>query len=236
MVKPTFAQDSVRALAAYLEAGMHIEPDVLDAQTCDELIAIANDFPAVKAGDYRTVLQPHRKADAFLRALHHPRVTGFLSRVLGGKISGIQTQFFYGKPGTPGFQPHQDNRFVNAPPGKFASAWVALTDVSKENGGLYIYPGSFRESLLEVDEVEAPETTLQDANALRLRCHVPSKYTAVDLNMKKGSVAFFDGHTVHGSHANSSRSHRYALLMTYIARGAPFVPGIYAQREEIPID
>ena len=29
---------------------------------------------------------------------------------------------------------------------------------------------------------------------------------------------------------------RYALLMTYVRRGAPFVAGRYAQREEVLID
>ena len=77
---------------------------------------------------------------------------------------------------------------------------------------------------------------LQDVNALRLRCHVPDEYTPVDLNLRKGSAVFFDGHTVHGSYPNLSEQFRYALLMTYIARGAPFVAGRYAHREEIPID
>lgn len=233
---PTFAKDPKRALALYSEAGMHVEPEVLEPELCDELISIANEFPAVKSGDFRTVLQPHRRSETFMKALRHPRITQILGGILGGKISGIQTQFFYGKPGTPGFQPHQDNRFVNAPRGKFASAWIALSDVSKENGGLYIYPGSFREPLLDIEEVDAEETMLQDVNALRLRCLTPDKYKPVDLTMKKGSAAFFDGHTVHGSHPNVSQSHRYALLMTYIARGVEFVAGRYAQREEVFID
>ena len=236
MAQPIFSHDPARALAAYSESGLHIEPAVLEPELCDELIAAANEFPAVKSGDFRTVLQPHRQSKIFLMALCHPRVAGILSQVLGGKISGIQTQFFYGRPGTPGFQPHQDNSYVSAPRGKFASAWVALTDVSKENGGLYIYPGSFREPLLDVEELEAEETKLQDVNALNRRCVIPEKYKPVDLIMRKGSAAFFDGHTIHGSHANLSQGSRYALLMTYIARGVPFVAGRYAQREEVVID
>ena len=215
---------------------MHIEPSVLELALCDELIQVASEFPAVKRGDFRTVLQPHREHAAFMRALRHPRVKAIMTPILGGEISGIQTQFFYGKPGTPGFQPHQDNSFVNAPRGKFASVWVALADVSRENGGLYMYPGSFREALLDVQEVEAKETMLQDVNALKFRCVIPEKYKPVDVEMKKGSAAFFDGYTVHGSHDNRSDRSRYALLMTYIARGAQFKTGRYAQREEVAID
>jgi ectoine hydroxylase-related dioxygenase (phytanoyl-CoA dioxygenase family) len=236
MVKCTFIDDPARALAGYAQAGVHLEPQVLEPQLCDELVRVANELPAVKHGDFRTVLQPHRGSKTFEQALRHPRVAAIMSRVLGGSISGIQTQFFYGKPGTPGFQPHQDNRFVNAPRGKFASVWIALTDVSKENGCLYIYPGSFREPLLQVEEVEARETMLQDINALKFRCVVPEKYQPIDLEMKMGSGVFFDGHTVHGSHCNNSQQDRYALLMTYIARGVQFNAGRYANREEVVID
>lgn len=232
----TFARDPALALQAYAEAGVHVEPDTFEPELCDELIAQANEFAEVKRGDFRTVLQPHRQSKTFLSALRHHKVTAIVGSILGGKISGIQTQFFYGVPGTPGFEPHQDNRSVNAPRGQFASAWVALSDVSKENGGLYIYPGSFREPLLEVQELQVQENMFQDLNAMKFRCLVPAKYKAEDLTMKKGSAVFFDGHTVHGSHANRSQRNRYALLMTYIARGAPFVAGRYANREEVLID
>jgi phytanoyl-CoA hydroxylase len=226
----------MQALADYDESGLHLEKNVLDVAACDELIAVATEFPAVKNGDYRTVLQPHRTSGSFTALLSCPAIVGIMRQILGDKISAIQSQFFYGKPGTPGFQPHQDNRFVNAPAGQFASVWIALTDVSKENGGLYMYPGTHREPLLDVVEVPFEESLLQDRNALRLRCVIPEKYQPVDLSMPRGSAAFFDGSTVHGSHQNNSDRYRYAVLLTYIVRGSPFVAGQYAQREEVPID
>lgn len=232
----TFAESPQFALDDYCARGLHVEPELVGAELCEELIATANVFSAVQGGDYRTALQPHRRAEVFMRALRHPRVAKIMRQILGGDISGIQTQFFYCKPGTPGFQPHQDNRFVNAPQGAFASVWIALTDVNPRNGCLYIYPESHHEPLLDIQEVEAQSTVLQDLNALRLRCVIPDKYQPIDLTMSKGDGAFFDGHTIHGSHANESDGHRYALLMTYIRRGVSFIPGRYAQREEVPIE
>ena len=234
--RATFADEPAKALREYRNTGFHVEPAIFPPQFCDELISIANEFPAVKAGDFRTALQPHRHSRPFLEALRNRRVAEIMAQIFDCKVSGLQTQFFYGKPQTPGFQPHQDSRYVNAAPGKFASAWVALTDVSRENGGLYMYPGTVHEPLLETEEVEAPQTNLQDMNALRSRCIVPANYERMDLTLEKGSVVFFDGHTVHGSHANCSSRHRYALLMTYIARGAAFDPGRFAQREEVYVD
>ena len=44
-------------------------------------------------------------------------------------------------PGTKGFSPHQDNTYVKAEINTFVcGSWIALTDVSKENGGLMIWP------------------------------------------------------------------------------------------------
>ena len=224
------------ALAAYFDLGLHIETSAFPLDFCDRLISVAKTFPAVLSGDFRTVLQPHTREPIFMEALRHSGVTRVMQKILGGEISGLQSQFFYGKPGTPGFQPHQDNRYVNAPSGAFASAWVALTDVGASNGGLYIYPGSRQEPLLEVEEVEAQESMLQDNNALRLRCVVPDKYVSQDVQMRKGDAIFFDGNTIHGSYVNNSNADRFALLLTYIRRGTPFTAGRYAQREEVPID
>ena len=236
MASGTLIADTQRDLALYSEIGFHIEPSVMSEDFCDRLICAASTFPAVLKGDFRTALQPHVREPIFLEALRHPAVTRIMRLFLGSAISGIQSQFFYGKPGTPGFQPHQDNRYVNAPRGAFASAWIALTDVGPRNGGLYIYPGTHREPLLEVEEVEAEETMLQDVNALRLRCVVPEQYVSRDVEIPKGGGIFFDGHTIHGSYENKSQTDRYALLLTYIRQGAPFIAGRYAKREEIPIN
>ena len=231
-----FALKPEQSLSQYIETGLHLEKSLIDPDTCDELIAVAKEFPAFKLGDCRSAMQPHLVSDKFMAMLFNPDLISIMRQLIGTEISAIHSQFYYGEPGTPGFQPHQDNRFVNAPAGQFASAWLALTNVAKENGGLYIYPKTHLESLLDVEEVAFEESHLQDSNALRLRCVIPAKYNSIDLIMPKGSCAFFDGNTVHGSYQNESEQNRYALLITYIRRGAPFVSGQHAKRKEIPID
>jgi phytanoyl-CoA hydroxylase len=236
MIEYSFEFHPEQSLHQYNEIGLHLEKNLIDTNTCNELIAIANELPAYKLGDCRSAMQMHLNSNKFMDVISNIKIVSIMRQLIGEKISAIHSQFYYGEPGTPGFQPHQDNRFVNAPVGQFASAWIALTDVSKENGGLYIYPKTHLEPLLEVEEVSFEESLLQDRNALRLRCKIPANYNFIDLTMPKGSCAFFDGNTVHGSYRNESKQNRYALLITYIRRGAPFVSGQHAKRKEIPID
>ena len=191
-VQTIFSADPRAASENYRKTGFHVEPDLFPPSLCDELVEVANRFPEVLKGNFRTVLQPHRQSDVFLDTLRRPQVVRIVREFIGGSISAVQSQFFYCMPGTPGFQPHQDNRFVNAPQGAFASAWVALCDVDRNNGGLILYPGSHGEPLLDTESVDYEETSLQDVNAVRLRCRIPDQYKPLDLRMTQGSVVFFD--------------------------------------------
>ena len=106
----SFKDSAPEALMQYKENGFHIETGVFESSFCDALIEEANCFPAARSGDFRTALQPHKHSEIFRRALRHPVISSVMSLILGAPISGLQTQFFYGRPGAPGFRPHQDRR------------------------------------------------------------------------------------------------------------------------------
>jgi ectoine hydroxylase-related dioxygenase (phytanoyl-CoA dioxygenase family) len=154
---------------------------------------------------------------------------------LGNDIVGLQSQFFFSKPGTKGFAVHQDNFFIEAKNNSFASVWCPLVDVAILNGCLYIFPGSNNEGLLPVEPVSCNHDIGQDRNANNEECVVPSKFKQFDVIMKKGSALFIHGNLAHGSHGNQSTEHRYVSLNTYIIQGESFRPGLTAKREEIPL-
>lgn len=221
--------------AFYREHGYHIEPGVFTPATCDALIDAAARLPG-GGGEGRPAMHPHLHDPLFLEAMRHPALLSFMVRACGGPVSGLQSEFFFCRPGTPGFTEHQDNFFVEAPDGCFASAWLALTDVGPENGGLMLYPGSHRLGRLPVTDVENTPRPDQDPNARRTRTVLPPGLPAIDAVVPKGGVVFLHGLVVHSSHTNRSDGHRYALLNTYIRTGAPFRPGQYARRTAIPLD
>lgn len=234
--KVSFRTDSEAALASYLESGFHVEPDVLTPSQCDELLLAAQNLPSYQDGTLVPVMNPHQVEPLFLKALRNCAIVEIVEKLVSGPVNGLQMQFFFGRPGTPGFTMHQDNFYVQSKQDAFASAWVALADVSPENGGLVVYPGTHREPVLPTEVVEQPDNLGQDPNANRQQVVLPKSYQPVDVSVTKGSVVFIHGHIVHKSHNNSTTDKfRQALLMLYVRKGEPFRPGFGNKRSEIEV-
>ncbi|HUA53145.1 MAG TPA: phytanoyl-CoA dioxygenase family protein [Candidatus Sulfotelmatobacter sp.] len=232
----SFARDAKEAYLAYARDGFFIEPDVFTVEECRLLIEHAEALAATSQGSVRRpLMHPHRQDPVFLEAMRKPRLVAIMAQLCGGAVAGLQTEFFFGAPGAPGFAPHQDNYFVEAPVGAFASAWAALVDVERDNGALYCYPGSHRLGLLPTVETARQPGPNQDPNATQNAAVVPDDITPVDVKVPQGSVVLLHGLVAHGSHANASAAPRYSFLSTYIETSAPYRPGRYAQRSKIAL-
>lgn len=235
LTSTSFQEDAESALRTYEDQGYFVEPDVFNDDQCARLIAEAEELARENENPDRPLMQPHRQRDLFVEAMRHPRIVDAIKRICGGRVSALQSEFFFCRAGTPGFAPHQDNYFVEAPLGAFASAWIALCDVSLDNGGLYLYPSSHG-SMLPVTNFDTVVNALQDPNARSKSTVVPGHLKRIDPELPKGSVLFLHGCVVHGSNDNTSDDPRYALLNTYIREGATFRPGNYAGRRPVSVD
>jgi phytanoyl-CoA hydroxylase len=234
---PTFASDSEAALRLYEERGFHVEPDVWSPAEIASLNAAADRVSGMRAHTLAPMMNPHREDAAFVAALGNRRLLEILERLVGGRVSGLQSQYFFCPPGTPGFSRHQDNFYVQAKPHVFASAWSALEDVDAENGGLILFPGTNHEPILPVEDVADQKlSATQDPNANSRRAILPPGYEPFIPRLRAGSVAFFHGHMVHSSNDNSSRDRwRRSLLLTYIREGEAFRAGFSAARQVISV-
>ena len=219
----------------YEKFGFHVEFDVWEAQEIKNINDQALKFSAPKLSDYRPLMHPHRDSDIFLNALKNPKIVKIAEHFLSGEISGLQTEYFFGAPGTKGFANHQDNFYLEAEQHAFGSVWSAMSIVTPERGGLYIYPGTHLEPVLEVKKLGKGSGPNQDPNAANEESVVPAKYEKVDVRLQPGSIIFLHGHLVHGSYQNQSDHFRKALLKTYIIRGKKFRAGRTAKRVEIPL-
>ncbi|REL34834.1 phytanoyl-CoA dioxygenase family protein [Thalassotalea euphylliae] len=226
--------DSV--LNFYSEYGYHIEYGVISDDVCDEIQLLAHQLACAKSGNFAPVMMPHRENEQFLHYMKNPQITAIMSALLAGNIAGLQSQFFFMKPGTRGFTPHQDNHFVQARHGAFASAWLALEDTCQENGGLVVYPGTHKMGTLPVVETNLKSLSAQDPNAYRTEVSLPVEVNPIHVSVPKGAVLFIHGDVVHASNTNASKDRwRHVLLNTYILQGEAFRPGRDAKRVEISL-
>ena len=231
----SFLNDPVSALQEFNERGFFVEADVFGAEQCDTLVDAAQSLLGV-GETYRPIMHPHRRDALFLRTMADRRLVEIMQLICGGPVYGLQSELFFGRPGTKGFAAHQDNFFVQAPDNRFASAWLALVDVDQSNGGLVFYPGTQALGKLDTVRQELPPDENQDPNAFREKAVVPAEFAPVDVTLKRGSVVFIHGWAVHESHDNTTDGWRYALLNTYVRQGADFRPGGYAGRTEVRLD
>jgi len=229
-------------LQAYQRDGYYIEENVFSDEECAALIEASKKLDSYTSGTFRPQMMPHRVDDLYLTALRKRKIVDSIAQAVGGKPVGLQTEQFYCKPGTRGFSLHQDNFFVEAPYGVFASAWCALTDTYLEKGGLIVYPGTHkapgqtsRGETLPVRKIEVAKDLGQDPNANNEETVVPPEFKSFNATVPKGAVLYIHGHLVHGSNPNKTQEWRHVLLSTYIKEGEKFRPGNYAQRAPVEL-
>jgi len=105
---------------------------------------------------------------------------------------------------------HLDTPFWSFSDRRALSIWVALDDVTLENGCMFFIPGSYKETTFDspqigknVGEIFNQYTQFKNTRA----------FPAV---MKAGSCTFHNGLTIHGAHANMTPGFRRAMTCAYM--------------------
>jgi ectoine hydroxylase-related dioxygenase (phytanoyl-CoA dioxygenase family) len=235
IVEASFRGDLRAALTQFRKAGFLVERRLVPEDVCDGLLAVAATRPSAISGSYAPIPMPHFDHPTFLAFMRFAPIVEIVEQVVGGRASGLGGEFFYMPPGAPGFSPHQDNFYVQAPPDAFISVWTALCEVGSANGGLIFYPESHRLGALPIRKGTMIDNPGQNPGAQAVECLLPSNIPAIDIRLEKGSVVFFHSELAHASHANRSERFRHSFLATYIRAGSPFRPGGAQQRREVSL-
>lgn len=222
-----------RDLDLYRERGYHIAEGLLTGAFCDEIVNFAVSHENATDKTFKPIAMAHRVAPFFLDILRYRPVVDLVERIVGGRASGIGSEFFYMRPGTRGFAAHQDNFYIQAPPDAFVSAWIALCDTDRENGGPTFFAESHCLGTLPVRSGEMLSDPGQNPGARAVETILPEGYSPFEPRLAKGSVIFFHGNLVHYSNDNRSDRFRYSFLGTYIRSGQPFRAGTYQKRTEV---
>ncbi len=201
---------------SYAEDGYEIVPGIVAPGAADVLKQFV---PASEAG---FIPMAHDKMSWVLSLMKASQIVRKARECVGGEPVGLNSEYFHGRPNTKGFSIHQDNYFIQAPRGHLVSCWIALTDVERRNGALYVFPGSHKLGLLPI-VAETPENRVNP-------CAHPGGMP-VTCEMKKGDAIFMHGDLVHGSYINLSDRGRESLTIAYIRKGSPFRAGKYGRTE-----
>jgi len=111
---------------------------------------------------------------------------------------------------------HLDTPFWSFSDRRALSIWVALDDVTLENGCLYFIPGSYHTTTFDNPGIGKN----MDAVFEFYPQFIQSKSASVP--MKAGSCSFHNGLTIHGAGANMTNGFRRAMTCAYMPDGAVF--------------
>ncbi|MBW2279759.1 MAG: phytanoyl-CoA dioxygenase family protein [Deltaproteobacteria bacterium] len=153
-----------------------------------------------------------------LAVLSDPRLTEPARDLLGEPICSFTDKLNFKRPGGSPFPWHQDTpywAFGCDHADRLISVQVYLDDATRENGCLWMIPGSHLHGALPVFED---------------RGTIGRLYTDVDrfdgespvaIEAPAGTAVFFHGDVVHGSQTNRTAESRRAVVLTYQPEGHP---------------
>lgn len=163
--------------------------------------------------------QPHFISDVMLKYVKHPLICGVLSQITAahlphwdGSVKCMQSMLFVKPPQFQGQAWHQDEIYIPTRDRSLIGAWIAMDDATIENGCLWVMPGSHRTGYLypqrpheKPDEFDfAGESFGFDDSG------------EVPVEVKTGTVVFFNGYLLHRSRKNRSNIYRRVLVNHYM--------------------
>lgn len=186
-------------------------PEFLIAQAIEKLANISSSIPGLgkKSDLIGEVIQT---SNLMRSVMTDPRLVSILEDIQGQEVVALVSQFFFKEAGSAyaeqAWNPHQDNAYLNIKKGCSINTQLMLADADRENGAMYVFPGSHEEDILPFVHVA---TYGEEARKNPGRkCEIPDKYVdqKLDLTFKKGDFLMIDGNLIHGSYTNRSNRSR----------------------------
>ncbi|MBI2994489.1 MAG: phytanoyl-CoA dioxygenase family protein [Gammaproteobacteria bacterium] len=145
----------------------------------------------------------------------NPRILDAVESVLGPNVMAWSSQWFPKFPHDRTYVSwHQDATYWGLSPPNVTTAWVALSDSTRENACLRVIPGTHRGALLPQRETYAEANMLSRGQEIAVEV---DESKAVDFVLRPGQFSLHHVGIVHGSGPNDSGRHRIGLAIRYIS-------------------
>lgn len=209
--------DQLRAVAEDVVAGkrkmplMHVDKN-----------ALVRDGKDARTGIYamHKIHHPSCFIPEFLARVRDTRLTDPLVDILGPDILGINNLFLWKAPEIGlGFPWHQDKFYFGK---RFKTAttvgtWTAIDPADRENGCLYVIPGSHQQAISEHDDIEGSQQ-----NEFKLARNARDK-DGIPVEVPPGAVIWFHSHLLHKSTDNHSQRFRRSYVAHYLSAQAEWM-------------
>ena len=149
----------------------------------------------------------------FLEVAHHPDILDMVEQVLGPNLILWIARVFC-KPSLTGREVpwHQDGEYWPMRPLETCTVWIALDEVTTENGCMRFIPGSHESGLYKHHMSDRKDLVLN----LELDGDQFDESGAVNVELEPGAISMHHVKIIHGSHANTSPKRRAALVLRYM--------------------
>lgn len=203
LLRDAFEPEEIAAVLADLDP-IEAETSAFLRTRPDGRLFIAED------GNVTFSIHPSQRTEGLRRFCRHPVLVDLAHDLLGPDVRLYWDQAVYKKPERPRTFPwHQDNGYTYLEPQQYLTCWVALSDVTRENGCPWLAPGLHRHGTLD--------HRLTDTG---WQCLAEDPPDARPLEAPAGSVAVFSSLTPHKTGPNRSPDVRKAYIVQYAPDGA----------------
>jgi hypothetical protein len=207
-------------LGSYHEDGFLVLPQLLSEQGLETMraecmrawVAEKGEFDPDKSWLQNALLvNIHHKSQVVRDYYFEGPLVKIMNQIIGPNVKGVTSQLTFKMRGnTKPFPWHQDNGYGELEPYNAVTCLTALEDNSRENGCLWIIPGSHKQGQIQVrrsagDREKGGEIVVDADERL-----------AVPMPMKAGDCLIFTCWTLHKSEGNFSRVRdRRVLFLRY---------------------
>ena len=149
----------------------------------------------------------------------HPELCGVLSQITAahipfwdGSVKCMQSMLFVKPSGFQGQSWHQDEIYIPTRDRSLIGGWIAMDDATVENGCLWVIPGSHQMGYLYSQK---PHDNPEEFDSADLESYGFDETLEVPIEVKTGTVVFFNGYLLHRSRKNQGQTYRRVLVNHY---------------------
>lgn len=181
-------------------------------EACERSCIEAGPKPSRRQAASRT--KPYLLFPWAAELVRHPALLDMVEALIGPDILVFHTTVWIKEGGSGSFVPwHQDGTYFGLEPLEQVTAWVALTESTREMGCLRFLPGSHRDG--QVQHRDHDDETLMLSRGQTVERGVDED-SAVYLEFAPGEVSFHHTMAMHSSGPNRSTRRRIGIGISYI--------------------